>query len=214
MILNGQTSRVDCLLCNHCAWYHTAGWLSLSVIQNHSYIEWSDSRRVDCLLSRCINSAWYHTAGWFSLSAFTTWYTTGWHSSSIIQTTWMMSTSQKVVTKNDEFILSSFYFKYLCSVRSFKPFFLHVADSRPMALNSNTDALGKDGAPRRSLNLDEYKKMRGLIWNVSPPSIWSELDALHFHSKTQYFVLASVWWGFSTASSMCSFSLDHSNYYT
>ncbi|XP_071795866.1 RNA polymerase-associated protein RTF1 homolog [Asterias amurensis] len=38
-----------------------------------------------------------------------------------------------------------------------------TSDSRPMALNSNTDALGKDGAPRRSLNLDEYKKMRGLI---------------------------------------------------
>ncbi|XP_038074214.1 RNA polymerase-associated protein RTF1 homolog [Patiria miniata] len=38
-----------------------------------------------------------------------------------------------------------------------------TSDSRPMALNSSSESGGKEGAPKRSLNLNEYKKMRGLI---------------------------------------------------
>ncbi|XP_022107008.1 RNA polymerase-associated protein RTF1 homolog [Acanthaster planci] len=38
-----------------------------------------------------------------------------------------------------------------------------TSDSRPMALNSSMETGAKEGAPRRSLNLNEYKKMRGLI---------------------------------------------------
>ncbi|XP_071488926.1 RNA polymerase-associated protein RTF1 homolog [Diadema antillarum] len=38
-----------------------------------------------------------------------------------------------------------------------------LAESRPIAVNTSLSDRGGEGAPRRSLNLDEYKKMRGLI---------------------------------------------------
>ncbi len=54
MILNGQPVgglTVECII----AWYHIAGRLSLSFKTLVGDIEWSDSRRVDCDLSRCIH---------------------------------------------------------------------------------------------------------------------------------------------------------------
>lgn len=61
---------------------------------------------------------------------------------------------------------------YSLSVVFVLTLFLSPTESKALAITSKAPP-AKDGAPRRSLNLEDYKKRRGLIWACPLCCFWS-----------------------------------------